>query len=47
MQDSLQPNDQLLINWVENFLKLLQGTGGLANLEQRWFKDGSWVEELP
>jgi len=44
---ALPANDPLLVNWVENFLKLLQGTGGLANLEERWFKDGSWVKELP
>ena len=44
---ALPANDPLLVNWVENFLRMLQGTGGLAKLEQRWFKDGSWVKELP
>lgn len=44
---ALPANDPLLVNWVENFLRTVQGTGGLANLEQRWFKDGSWIKELP
>ena len=44
---ALPANDPLLVNWVENFLRTVQGTGGLAQLEQRWFKDGSWVKELP
>jgi polar amino acid transport system substrate-binding protein len=44
---ALPANDPLLVNWVENFLRMLQGTGGLGKLEQRWFKDGSWVKELP
>ena len=44
---ALPANDPLLVNWVENFLRTVQGTGGLAKLEERWFKDGSWVKELP
>lgn len=44
---ALPANDPLLINWVENFLNAVKGTGGLAKLEERWFKDGSWVKELP
>jgi polar amino acid transport system substrate-binding protein len=44
---ALPANDPLLINWVENFLNAAKGTGGLAKLEERWFKDGSWVKELP
>lgn len=44
---ALPANDPLLVNWVQNFLKTLEGTGGLLKLEERWFKDGSWVKELP
>jgi polar amino acid transport system substrate-binding protein len=44
---ALPANDPLLVNWVENFLNAVKGTGGLAKLEERWFKDGSWIKELP
>jgi polar amino acid transport system substrate-binding protein len=44
---ALPANDPLLVNWVDNFLKTLKGTGVLAKLEDRWFKDGFWVQKLP
>jgi polar amino acid transport system substrate-binding protein len=44
---ALPADDPLLVNWVGNFLQTLEGTGMLAKLHERWFKDGSWVEELP
>lgn len=39
--------DALLLNWLENFLKILTGTGDLTKLHDRWFKDRSWIEQLP
>jgi polar amino acid transport system substrate-binding protein len=44
---ALPANDPLLVNLVDNFLKTLKSTGVLAKLEDRWFKDGSWVQKLP
>jgi len=40
-------NDPHLINWVENSLKLMKGSGYLTALEKRWFGDGSWLSLLP
>jgi polar amino acid transport system substrate-binding protein len=40
------PEDPLLINWIENYLKLLNGSGQLQVLQNRWFKDGAWIKEL-
>jgi polar amino acid transport system substrate-binding protein len=40
------PEDTLLINWLENFLKMLNGTKHLENLQEEWFKSDFWVEEL-
>ena len=40
-------NDPHLINWVENSLKLMKGSGYLKALERRWFGDGSWLLLLP
>ena len=44
---ALPPNDPLLVNWVQNVLHLLEKTGELDVLMQRWFKDTSWVSRLP
>lgn len=41
------PEDTLLINLLQNFLATLNGTGQLKKLNERWFKDGSWIKELP
>jgi polar amino acid transport system substrate-binding protein len=39
--------DTLLINWLENFMMMLQGSGQLEAFTKRWFQDGSWIKELP
>jgi polar amino acid transport system substrate-binding protein len=39
--------DPLLVNWVENFLAILNGSGDLKKMTDRWFKDASWLKELP
>jgi len=42
---ALPPNDPLLINWTENFLRMMQGTGTLKRLTDQWMGDGTWLEE--
>jgi polar amino acid transport system substrate-binding protein len=39
--------DTLLINWVQNFLNILQGSGQLKKMSEKWLTGGSWVDELP
>lgn len=39
--------DPLLVNWVENFLSTLNGSGDMKKLAEHWFQDGSWLAELP
>ena len=39
--------DALLINWVQNFMLRLQGTGQLTKLHAKWLKSGSWISQLP
>jgi polar amino acid transport system substrate-binding protein len=41
------PEDTLLINWVQNFLVLLQGSGQLPEMQKKWLTGGKWVDELP
>ena len=39
--------DTLLINWLQNFMLVLEGSGQLKILNKRWFQDASWIKELP
>ena len=38
--------DTLLINWVQNFLSTLQGTGELSKLHDKWLKSGAWISQI-
>ncbi len=40
-------NDPLLVNWLTNFLATAKGNGILNLLENRWFKDASWLQLMP
>ncbi len=44
---ALPGNDPLLINWLENFLGSLEGSGRIEMLEERWFENADWVKKLP
>ena len=44
---AVAPNDPLLINLVENYLKAAAATGALDALKERWFKNGDWLSRLP
>ncbi len=39
--------DALLMNAVDNCLKLLAVTGDLNALQDKWFKSGAWINQLP
>jgi len=39
--------DTLLINWTQNFLGLLEGSGLLKEMHRRWLDGGPWINELP
>lgn len=43
---ALPPNDPHFINWVENFLGILEGSGKLQHLEEKWFQSGDWVDRV-
>jgi polar amino acid transport system substrate-binding protein len=44
---ALPAGDPLLLNFVDNTLQGLAITGQLDRLQDRWFKDGRWLEQLP
>ena len=39
--------DPLLLNWLRNFVIMLDGSGQLKLLSQKWFENGDWVQRLP
>jgi len=43
---AVQP-DTLLLNWLRNFVIMLDGSGQLKLLSQKWFENGDWIKELP
>ena len=44
---AMPDGDPLLVNLVQNFLSTLIGSGDLKKMTERWFKDCSWLKELP
>jgi polar amino acid transport system substrate-binding protein len=44
---AIPATDPLLVNWLENFLTSLRGSGELELLVNKWFKNSSWMKDLP
>jgi len=44
---AIPANDPHLVNWMENYLNSLMGSGAFKELEKRWFEDISWLDKLP
>jgi polar amino acid transport system substrate-binding protein len=40
-------DDPLFLNWLENVLGTLKAGGEMDALTEKWFKNPSWVKELP
>jgi polar amino acid transport system substrate-binding protein len=38
--------DTLLINWLTNYMKMLEASGQLRQLSDRWFKSSGWIKDL-
>ncbi len=44
---ALPEGDDLLVNWVENFIMQMQIKGELKKLKKYWFQNPSWIKEIP
>ncbi len=44
---ALPPNDPLLINLVDNYLRALESAGGLEVMRKKWFASAGWLVQLP
>jgi polar amino acid transport system substrate-binding protein len=43
---ALAASDPLLVNWMSNFLLMLEGMGAMEELRTHWFKEGDWLSSL-
>ncbi len=43
---ALNPNDTLLLNWVENFINARRDSGDLEILKNRWFGEADWLYQI-
>ena len=43
---AVSPDAHLLTNVIQNYFKLLDGTGMLEQLRMAWFNSDSWIDEL-
>jgi polar amino acid transport system substrate-binding protein len=39
--------DTLLLNGLENFIRMLVASGDMNALQDRWFKNAAWIKQLP
>ena len=39
--------DTLLLNGLENFVRMLAATGDLNAMQDKWFKNAAWIKQLP
>jgi len=44
---AMPAGDPLLVNWMQNFLVTLNGSGELKKMADRWFGSAAWLSELP
>lgn len=44
---ALPRNDPALERWTRSWLESLEASGALGRMRDRWFKDASWLGELP
>jgi polar amino acid transport system substrate-binding protein len=44
---AIPANDLLLLNWLQNCLNIIEKEGTLGKMMDRWFKDNSWISQLP
>ncbi len=40
-------NDPLLLNLVQNYMRAMEASGVLQQLNKKWFQDASWLIQLP
>ena len=44
---AVPPEDPLLLNLVQNYMRALEASGGLEVLLKKWFENAGWLTQLP
>ena len=44
---ALPGNDPLMVNWTQNWLREVEASGNLELMKDLWFKNTSWLKQLP
>ncbi len=44
---AISGEDHLLHNLIQNFMVIMEKSGTLQNMKNHWFKNNSWIKELP
>lgn len=44
---AISGEDHLLHNLVQNFMLIMEESGTLQSMKNQWFKNNSWIQELP
>lgn len=43
----VSPDDFLFINLLQNYINMMAGSGAIQTMQEYWFKNSGWIEELP
>ena len=43
---ALPLDDAHMLNWVGNFLGILEGSGQMRHLKDKWFKNSAWLDKV-
>jgi polar amino acid transport system substrate-binding protein len=43
---ALPLNDAHILNWVGNFLEIMEGSGQMQHLKDKWFKNSTWLDKV-
>lgn len=43
---ALPLNDAHMLNWVGNFLGIMEGSGQMQHLKDKWFENGDWLDKV-
>ncbi|MEE4166147.1 MAG: transporter substrate-binding domain-containing protein [Desulfocapsaceae bacterium] len=41
------PDDFLFINLLQNYINMMAGSGAIQTMQEYWFKNSDWIEQLP
>lgn len=43
----VSPDDFLFINLLQNYINMMAGSGAIQTMQEYWFKNSGWIEQLP